>query len=134
MAGPTNYFANLLINYLFRGDAMTPPATYYLALFTATPSDSGGGTEVAGGAYARLALTRNTTVWAVSTARQMGLSSSGSFVEATANWGTITAVAIFDAATAGNMLWWGPLDSAQIINAGDTFKVPASTAGLRITV
>lgn len=132
MAGPSNYFANLVLNNFFRGDAMTIPATWYLALYTVAPSDAGGGTEVSGGGYARLALTKNTTVFAASTARQTGINSTASYPEATANWGSVVAVAFFDAPASGNMMWWGTLDAAQVINVGDTFRIPAGAAGIRV--
>jgi hypothetical protein len=134
MPGPSNAFANSLLKNIFRGESVIIPATWYLALYTAAPTDSGGGTEVFGAGYARLALTKNTSVFTDSTARQVNLSTTGSFPEAAANWGTITAVALFDASTGGNMLWWGNLDSAQVINTGDTFRIPAGSAGLRITL
>lgn len=41
----------------------SPPAVY-VALFTATPSDAGGGTEATGGGYARQQLTQADATWA----------------------------------------------------------------------
>lgn len=134
MAGPSTAFADILLNHIFNGATLTIPSTWYLALFTAAPTDAGGGTEVTGGGYVRLALTKNSSVFPTSTARQITLGSTGSFAEASANWGTIVAAAFFDASTGGNMRWWGMLDSSQIINTGDTFKVPAGSSGVRVTL
>ena len=59
MAGPkSNYLQNSYIDWLLRGQLFTAPATTYMALFTVTPSDSGGGTEVSssGTSYARVSI------------------------------------------------------------------------------
>jgi hypothetical protein len=38
---------------------------------------------------------------------------------------TITHVALWDAASAGNCLWIGALTTSKTTNAGDTFRIPA---------
>lgn len=118
MAGSlSNYLENIVIDHLLRNQAFTPPATVYIALYTVAPSDAGGGTEVTGGAYVRLALTL--------TAASAGASSNSgdhTFVTATANWGTIVAFAVLDAASAGNFLFWADLTTNKAVNNGDTAK------------
>lgn len=37
---------------------------------------------------------------------------------------TVAYAIICDAATAGNILWWCPLDTNKTTNAGDTFRIP----------
>jgi len=49
----SDYLETKVLDHVFAGVAYTAPGTHYVALFTAAPSDSGGGTEVSGGAYAR---------------------------------------------------------------------------------
>ena len=44
-----------------------------------------------------------------------------------ANWGTVVAFGIHDAATTGNLLVWGPLTVNKTINNGD--PAPKFTAG-----
>jgi len=55
MGSKTDYLENAVLNYWLRANVggLTSPATVYVGLFTATPSDTGGGTEVAGSGYAR---------------------------------------------------------------------------------
>ena len=53
MAEFSDYLEDKIIDHILRAQAFTPPATIYVGLFTAAPSDAGGGTEVSGGAYAR---------------------------------------------------------------------------------
>jgi len=120
MAEFTDFMENKIIDHMLRAQAYTPPATVYVGLFTAAPSDAGGGTEVSGGSYARQA--------AGLSAASGGASSNSAditFPQATADWGTVTHLALFDALTAGNMLMWTPLDASKEINNGDTFKLEA---------
>jgi hypothetical protein len=131
VAAMSNFLENALVDSLFRGVAYTPPATLYVGLFTATPSDTGGGTEVATGSYARVALAATIANWAATNANgSTAASSTGTggttsnnvaitFPAPTANWGTIAAFGIFDAATAGNLLWWGALTVSKTVNNGD---------------
>lgn len=142
MTSMSNYFENKLIDHVFRGVAYTAPAALYVALFTAAPSDSGGGTEVTGGAYARVNLAPSTTNWAATngattttnpSSGTTGTTSNNSvvtFPTPTANWGTVTHAAIFDASTAGNMLTWAALSASKTINNGDpapSFEISALT-------
>ncbi len=49
MAGATNFLEAKILDSLFRTLAAYKPAGIYLGLFTANPTDAGGGTEVSGG-------------------------------------------------------------------------------------
>lgn len=121
MAEFTDFLENKIIDHMLRNQAYTPPSTVYLALFTTAPSDAGGGTEVSGGSYARQAVTLS--------AASGGTSSNSAditFPQATADWGTITHVALMDALTGGNMLMHTPLDASKTVNNGDTFKISAA--------
>jgi len=127
MAEFTDFMENKIIDHMLRAQAYTPPATVYLALFTTPTNDAGGGTEVSGGAYARQAVTLD--------AAEDGASENSAeitFPTATADWGTITHVALMDALTGGNMLMHTPLDDSKEVNNGDTFKMNAGA--LDVTV
>jgi hypothetical protein len=120
MAEFTDFMENKIIDHMLRNQSYTPATTVYVALFTAAPSDAGGGTEVSGGSYARQA--------AGLSAASGGASSNAAditYPQATADWGTVTHCALFDALTSGNMLMWTPLDASKTINNGDTFKINA---------
>jgi hypothetical protein len=56
MSSMTDYLENKIIDWLFRGQSFVPPGPLYIGLFTAVPTDVGGGTEVTGGGYARAAV------------------------------------------------------------------------------
>lgn len=118
MSSFTDYLETAVLNHVFRNTAMTSPTTVYLALFTASPTDAGGGTEVTGGGYARQAIT-----FGAPSGGQVSNSAALNFTATGANFGTVLATAIFDAATAGNMLAWDGI-SSSVINDGDTLQFP----------
>ena len=114
MDAKTNYLEDALLNHVLRNTAFTSPTTVYVALFTATPGEAGGGTEVSGGSYARQAVT-----FAAPASGIVANSGAVTFPTATANWGTITSMAIFDAVTVGNMLYYGALAASKVVDNGD---------------
>ena len=91
---------------------------YYLALFTVAPTETGGGTEVSGGAYARQSVTFGTPADGT-----MKNSAAIEFPTATANWGTAKAWGLFDAASAGNLVWYGDVDNPKELQAGDIYRM-----------
>lgn len=131
MAAMSDYLENKLVDHIFRGVSFTAPTALHVALFTAAPSDSGGGTEVSGGSYARAALAPSTTNWAATNGATTttnpssgtgGATSNNSaitFPAPTANWGTVTHFGIFDASTSGNLLIHGALTASKTVNNGD---------------
>lgn len=121
----SDYLELALLNHIFEGSAYTQP-TVWVGLSTADPGDDGTGlAEPAGGAYARVRPTDNTGRWDIDqTAGVTTASNKGeiTFPEATAGWGTVTHVVLFDAEAAGNILASVALDAAREILSGDTAK------------
>ncbi len=131
MGGISTYAEKAVLDQLFGATAYSTPATLYVALYTATPSDSGGGTEVSGGSYARVAVTNNTTNFPASTGGAPASKSNGTaitFPAPTAAWGVVTSFGVLDASTAGNLLWWGALTVSKTINNGDAAPSFAASA------
>ena len=120
----TDYLEDKVLRHVFANTAYTAPTTLYVGLFTVAPTDTGGGTEVSGGAYARqtmaFTVSGNNPTQATNTA-------AVEWPTAGTNWGTIVAAAVFDAASAGNMLAYADLNSNKTISAGDVFRFPASS-------
>jgi uncharacterized protein YaiE (UPF0345 family) len=102
----------------------------YVGLYTATPSDTGGGTEATGGSYDRK-LTAAAD-WNTSSGGSISNANDIVFVTATASWGTITQVGLFDAASAGNLIWWGDLTASKTVGNGDVFKFLAGQLVLNL--
>lgn len=126
MSQMSDYLESAIINHLFRGSAFSAPTTLYVALYTTDPTDAGGGVEVSGGSYARVAVTCNTTNWsAPGTSGTTSNSNAITFPAATANWGTIGAMAFFDAASGGNMLVWLDISPGVAVNSGQTASFAA---------
>ena len=122
----SDYAENKILDHLNGKTSFTMP-TAYVALFTAAPSDAGGGTEVSGGSYARVATSGAT--WAAASGGSTSNAAAVTFPTATASWGTVTHYATFDAPTSGNMLRWAPLTASKTIGSGDTasFAIGALT-------
>ena len=126
MAAMSDDLENKLINHIFRNTDYTRPANIYLALFTAAPSDSGGGTEVSGGSYARQAVaTGATSGWDAASGGATANTGVVTLPMATADWGTITHVGVFDASTSGNLMFHGALSSNKTVSNGDIFRFNA---------
>ena len=136
MAGLTNYLEDKIWNHVFGSTTYTKPTNWYVGLLTATPSDSAGGTEVSGGSYARqicaFTITGTGTALATNT-------SAITFPTATADWGIIGWVGIYDAVSSGNLVAYQNLQKSDFsttttktVNDGDIFKFNAST--IKITL
>lgn len=123
MAGKSQYLENALLNWMKGTTFPASPATVYIALFTTAPTDDAGtsAVEVTGGSYARAAITTSTGWSAISgapgAAGQISNAATVTFATPTANWGTVVAFGIYDAATLGNLLYWNTTAS-QPINTG----------------
>lgn len=117
----SDFMENTILNQVFGAVGYTPPATVHVALYTVTPNDAGtGGTEVTGGAYARVAVTNNATNWPAAAGGAKSNGVAVTFPQATADWGTVVAFAIWDAATGGNMIVSATLAASKVVQLGDT--------------
>lgn len=143
MAMMNDYLRNKVVDWLLRAQAYTPAATMYVGLMTTNATHAvGSGTEVSGGAYARVAVVASmtSTGWAGTQSAGSTTASSGTgssavtsnngtitFPAPTANWGVVTGWTTWDASTSGNMLFFGPLSVSKTINNGDA--APSFAAG-----
>ena len=134
MSAASDYLENQLILHLFRTGSFTKPTVLGVALFTAAPSDSGGGTEVTGGSYARVNVPPLDANWAATSGTNGTTSNVAAinFGTASASWGTVTHYGIFDATSGGNLLVHGALTASKTVGSGDAFQI--SAGGLVITV
>lgn len=132
MSSFSDYTESLVLTWLFTASSATRPTSWYVGLFTAAPSDTGGGTEVSGNAYARVATG---TISVSGTSPTLATNSAAiEFAAASGgNWGSITHAAIFDASTSGNMIAWAELTTARTINDGDVFRIPAGSLDITLT-
>jgi hypothetical protein len=129
--GKSDFLELKVLDHVLGGGDYTRATTVYVGLFTVTPADAGGGTEVSGGAYARASVTNNATNFPAA-AGTTAVKANGvaiTFPRATASWGTVVAFGVFDAASAGNLLYWGPMTTSRLVSIDDTpsFAIGALT-------
>lgn len=136
----SDFLENHFIDWYFRAQAFgvagataaagTGPATLYIGLLVAAPSDSAAGTEVTGGSYARVAVTSSLANWAGtqsagSTSASSGTSGTTSnnnaitFPAPTADQGTVTHFAVYDSATGGAIQFKGAVAVPRTVHSGD---------------
>ncbi len=104
MPGFTTYLQNKVLDHVRGKTAYTMPAVW-VALFTAAPTDAGGGTETVYTNYTRAATVG--ADWTASTGINGTNANAINFPACGATGATIVAFALMDAVTAGNMLAWG---------------------------
>lgn len=118
----SNYLEDKVLNHVLKNTAYTPPATVYAALFTTNPTDANTGTEVTGGSYARQAITFGTVA-------SGSVSNSAAITFSSVPAATITHIGVYDASSAGNLLYHAALVSQIITTSGSDveFDVGAFT-------
>ena len=125
MSALTNVAENRLLDHLCLVTAWTPTSPLKVALFTVTPGEAGGGTEVSGGAYARTNVT-------FGSAANGSISNTNDviFPTASASWGTVVAVAVYDSAGTPVMIWYGPTAVGKLVEQGDEYRLPVGAITL----
>lgn len=115
----TDTYETNILTWAFTATAVTRPTSWTMALYTAAPTDTGGGTEIStsGTGYARQSVSFTVT-------GDTGSNTSVvEFPAATASWGTIVAAGIFD--NSGNLVTYASLTTSRTIATGDIFRIPA---------
>ena len=115
----SNTFENRVLTWVFTASAATRPASWHVALFTSNPDEDGSGTEVSGGDYARQSATFTVTGNAATNAAAL------EYPVATAAYGTVTHVGVYDASTSGNLIAYAALATSKAIDTGDVLRIPA---------
>ncbi|MGE0350957.1 phage tail fiber protein [Hydrogenophaga sp.] len=139
----TDYAENRLVDSLFRAQSLSAPATLYVGLDTAACGETGSGTEVTGGSYARVAVAASLanfagTQSAGSTTASSGTSGTTSnnaavtFPTPTAGWGTVVSVRWWDASTSGNAWICTDLTVDNTISTGNSVSFPIGSLTFQI--
>jgi len=124
----SNTFETHTLNYLFTTTSVTRPTAWYIALFTSNPAEDASGTEVStsGTAYARQSATFTVS------GNEATNSAAIEFPTATASYGTVTHIGVFDAASAGNLIAYAALTTSKAIDTGDVLRI--NSAELDVTL
>ena len=123
MSAASNYLENKVLDHTLRNASFTQPSGLFIGLFknnalgnleagTLTDEISTSGT-----AYIRKAVTFGNAA-----SGSASNSATVTFDAATAEWGTVTAIAILDTVSAGNVLFYGNLTTSKLIETGDTLQ------------
>jgi len=150
MTAASNYLELKVLDHILRfgngsvtvgsGAGYAPPATIHVALFSGgssagtalesgTNSTSGTGNwgfyEINNGSY-----TRKTITFAAASGGSCASNSTVTFPQATADYqtagsqgNTVTHIALLDASTSGNVLFYGALGTNKQVTNGDTFQI-----------
>jgi len=115
----SNTFETRVLTWVFTSGSATRPTAWYVALFTTNPAEDASGTEVSGGGYARQPATF--------TVSGNTASNSGAieYPTATAGYGTVSHVGVFDASSGGNLIAYAALTTSKTIETGDVLRIPA---------
>jgi hypothetical protein len=123
MGSASNYLENEILDHILKVGAYSVPSNIYVALSTADPTESGGSiAEPSGNNYSRVAC----NTWDAASGGATANTSTITFPTPSGSWGTVTHFALYDASSAGNMLFYGALSASKNIGAGDT---PSFAAG-----
>lgn len=143
-AALTDFAENKLLDALVRGQAVTLPTTWHLALSTDTCSDSTAGAEPAGAGYSRASVTASMANWAGTQSAGSTTASTGTggttsnnatvtWPESSASWGTLQSVQWYDAASGGNRWICINLTAPFAVAAGGvTVRFPAGALSFQI--
>ena len=159
MSASSDYLEDHVLNFgngsltVGSGRGYTPPATVYVALF----ADSGSGVaaalesntsgtdatskfgyyEINNGSYARQTLTFANA--GASTTGTISSNATVSFPVATANYQTagstgqvVTHLALLDASTSGNVLFYGALTTSKTVSSGDQFTISSGNLSISL--
>lgn len=134
MPGFTNTIESAVLNHIFGKTTYSAPGTYYIGLSTTDPGEAGSlAGEPSGNAYARVAVTNNTTNFPNAVDGSKANGTKIEFPEATGNWGTITHFFLADALTDGNIIAYGSLLTPKTIENGDVFYFDVGDMVIELT-
>jgi hypothetical protein len=128
----SDYLSNQLLDHVFHADNYTAPDTY-VAMATGNILDTDTGSSIsepAAGAYDRVQVNINggsSPTWDIASAGSLDNTNTISFTQATGSWSTITALAIVDAASTGNLLFYENTVTDQEVDNGDTAEIAAGS-------
>jgi hypothetical protein len=105
MAALSDHAEKLILDWMMTAGTAARPSAWYVALYTAAPSDAGGGTELSGVVI---------------------------FTADGGDWGSVTHMGIHDASSGGNLLWHGSLAAAKTVADGDTLEFAVGNIDLTV--
>lgn len=124
MGAFSNYLEEKIVEHFLRNNAITPPTTVYVGLFESDPGEATGGSEASFAGYARQAC-----AWTALDTNGQTKNTAALTFPANGNTtasATITHLALFDAANAGNRLFYAQLSAPKTLSPGDVLSFAAN--------
>lgn len=128
--------ADNVLNWIKGTTFPAAPANLYIGLFSTVPTaNTGSGTEVTGSSYARQAVA--SSAWSAVAQNadtihdQISNSNAITFPAVTTSSYTVVGIGVFDAVSAGNLLYYQAVTS-QTVAVGNQYQIAA--AGLVVEV
>jgi len=144
MSAASSYLEVKVLSHVLTSTAYTQPSTRYVALFNNTSGNALANlqngtltdeTSSTSTGYARQAATfatPTTTGTGLTAVTTSATNATITFPTATADWGTITHIAVMDAATGGNVLFFGAVTTSKSILNGDTFQITSGNLSVAL--
>lgn len=126
----SDYLENKFLEYVLRSGAFASPTSVYISLHVGALGTDTPGTEVTGGAYARVQMTGGFDPAVSGATANTGVIT---FPTATAVWGLVNAVGIWDTLSGGNLLFWGEFASDLQVDTGDTLSIAAGALDVSLS-
>lgn len=131
----SNYLESKVLGYWLKNETITQPSQVFLGILSVATDDETL-TEIAGSNYsatdgggAVTAGERPEIVFgAVSNNQIQGPTSDIEYDNTSGSQFTVNGFGIYDAATSGNLLYWGTLTTPKQIENGDSIRFEASTS------
>lgn len=121
----SQFGAESILNHILGGVVWTPPATLYFGLWLNELDYADNGSvlgEVTADSYARAFVTNDQTSFPDAADRTKRNGVEISFPVAAEDWGLVKYIAVLDAETDGNILFFDELALPKNVLAGDTFQ------------
>jgi len=131
MANASNFLRTQIGTEFLNIGTATLPSTLYVALFTDSLDAAGTGTEVTGGSYVRKQISASS--FNDDGVGGFSLNTALEFVTATASWGTIVSMGIYDSSSAGNLIVFDDLAATKTIASGDAFRFNSGSIVVNIS-
>lgn len=125
MTAATNYLELRTLDFWLKANSQTTtaPSTVYVGLHTADPGETGStSNELSGLGYTRQSASFG-TITTIADLVSVSTDANITFGPATGNWGTISHISLHDAASAGNMMFYGALSATKTVGTNDSFQI-----------
>lgn len=128
MSEMTKYLQEIIVDMILFDASFSPSPVIYVGLLSSLSSDGELYSEINGNGYARQVISFDAPTGGVSAS-----STTVTFPTPTADWGTVTHVGIFTAATGGNMLYYETLSFPITILEDSIVNITEGSLSVSIT-